>query len=466
MADDLKTKRTTAKAQFTRAERRLKEVVDNPDSMLLSTVVRRFDDMNSRWNAVQEAHDLYVATLPPPLEGETEGAFEEEAWIDELMDRFGVMELKVDHVIERLDKPKPQAQTQEDVKEVGAVAREVRASGTTAQYAVSADSAHLPAGDARGAATTMTTQSTTIPVVSVRTNTSMQSMGIPTTDHPLQICSPVSLQLERIKIEKFNGDMRKYPQFREQFELYVKPLCATVQLPLILRSHLEIEIREEVENVEDNMEALWRRLDLKYGNRSKYVDIILADIAKAPRGDGKTTLQLIKTVERAHRDLERIQAAEEMHNGTIISMIEKKLPEEMRSGWIREIASRTHERSSDRFHTLLQFMGEWRTMIEYDDAAIRRPSDRKGIVHHAMSPEHKPESCWIHTDSGGHPIWACKVFKGKSVQDRLTIVIQNNACQACLEIKCPGATDAHSCQKRFRCPVNGCNEAHNKLLHQ
>ena len=30
------------------------------------------------------------------------------------------------------------------------------------------------------------------------------------------------IQLERIKLDKFNGDIRKYPKFKEQFELYVK----------------------------------------------------------------------------------------------------------------------------------------------------------------------------------------------------------------------------------------------------
>ena len=77
------------------------------------------------------------------------------------------------------------------------------------------------------------------------------------------------MQLERIKLEKFNGDIRKYPKFKEQFELYIKPLCSSAQLPFVLKSHLIEEVREEVDNVDDDLGTLWSRLDKRYGNCGK-----------------------------------------------------------------------------------------------------------------------------------------------------------------------------------------------------
>ena len=68
--------------------------------------------------------------------------------------------------------------------------------------------------------------------------------------------------------------------------------------------------------------------------------MILADISRLPKGDEKTTLIMINTVEKAHRDLTRMHRASEMENGTILSMIEKRLPDDIRFDWIKLIAEK------------------------------------------------------------------------------------------------------------------------------
>ena len=94
---------------------------------------------------------------------------------------------------------------------------------------------------------------------------------------------PKLLELERLKLDKFCGDLRKYPTFRETFKLYVEPMVPESQLPFILRSSLEESVKIEVENIADDLNLLWKRLDEKYGSRSKYVDIILADLSKTTK---------------------------------------------------------------------------------------------------------------------------------------------------------------------------------------
>ena len=64
----------------------------------------------------------------------------------------------------------------------------------------------------------------------------------------------------------------------------------------ILRSYLNDDVKEEVDNLDDNLETLWQRLDKKYGNCGKLVDAILSDLSTIPKGDGKQTLEMIKTV--------------------------------------------------------------------------------------------------------------------------------------------------------------------------
>ena len=104
-------------------------------------------------------------------------------------------------------------------------------------------------------------------------------------------------------------------------------------------------------------------------------------------------------------------------------------------------------------------------MIEYDQAAIRQNTEKRGPTHFTRPRESKEkETCWIHSEN--HPIWVCKSFKAKPVSDRIALIQKHYACHAYLEIKCVGVANAENCRKKFRCSIEGCNEAHNKLLHQ
>ena len=108
-----------------------------------------------------------------------------------------------------------------------------------------------------------------------------------------------SVQLERMKFEPFNGEIRKYPKFKTEFQTYIKPLC----IPFVLRSYLKDEVKEEVENVVDDYEALWERLDAKYGDRGQLIDSIMAEVknlGECQNCNDEDTLKLIKTVEKAH----------------------------------------------------------------------------------------------------------------------------------------------------------------------
>lgn len=411
MAESLKAKRSRAKSQFTRCEKRLSDALADAESTPVATIERRYSELREKWNAVQEAHDAFEEAVE--AEAIEVGDADKEQWIDEIMQRFDSIEVKADAAIEERKR-----------SFCGAVPTEA-AFGKVGEMPSAGERLH----------------------------------------------SKSSVQLERIKLEMFDGDIRKYPKFREQFESYVKPLCTPSQLPFVLRSHLAEAVREEVDNIDDNLDTLWTRLDKKYGNLGKQVDAILDDISKAPKGDGKSALKMIHIVEKAYRDLTRMGRSSEMHNGTVLSMIEKKLPEEMRFEWIQAIAEKEDADSDLKFAMMLKLLGKWRVMIEYDHAAIRRVSEKKVLANHAVKSTEQvkdgrkeKESCWIHT-AERHPIWVCQVFKGMQPSERIQMAKDNNACLACLEVKCPGAGGASNCKKRFKCTVDGCKEAHNKLLH-
>ena len=415
--EGLKSRRTVTKSQFTRAEKQLVEALKKLDAMPVATLERRYADLNSKWSQAQDAHDEYVAAITDPTDAKAE-----EVWIEEVAERFYQIELLTDQAIQ--DKKR---QAECDAFKVEPV------EGSLSQPGGMQDQAAV-----------------------IKNSESPRS----------------SLQIERIKLEKFNGDIRKYPKFREQFELYVQPQCLTSQLPFVLRAHLTDDVKEDVDNEDDNMDTLWTRLDKKYGNRGKQVDAILADLAKAPKGGSQSTLQMIKVVEKAYRDLHRMSREAEMENGTMLSLIEKKLPEEIRFEWIEKIAEMTEEGPKEKLNIMLALLQKWKHMIEYDQSAIRKiPEKRLTSLHTSGSVRNKGpervnrEGCWIHT-AEKHPIWVCQAFKAKPVAERLELVKSNKACEACLEVKCPGSENPSLCKRKFKCTLEGCNKLHNRLLHQ
>ena len=86
--EEAKKRQTIAKGQFTRAVGLLRRVLDaESDESLLWTVEKRYAELKTRWNNVQEVHDEYVTFLADQNLIDTE-----EAWISELAERFDEIE--------------------------------------------------------------------------------------------------------------------------------------------------------------------------------------------------------------------------------------------------------------------------------------------------------------------------------------------------------------------------------------
>jgi len=62
----------------------------------------------------------------------------------------------------------------------------------------------------------------------------------------------------------------------------------------------------------------------------------------------------------------------------------------------------------------------------------------------------------------GHPLFKCKTFLSKNVEDRLKIVRDKGLCFNCLS----GKHLAARCKSTWACSVPGCGKKHSKLLHR
>lgn len=278
-----------------------------------------------------------------------------------------------------------------------------------------------------------------------------------------------ALKFQRIKFPTFDGHVRNYPKFKYEFNRYIKPMCSRNQLTFVLKSYLCESVRNDVENCDQDIEMMWHRLDTKYGTKQKLIDSIIVDIKRLPEENNSShaVLEMIRVVEAANNDLRCIECTSELNNSAILSIIEKRMNAKMQDEWV-QLAIKTPQ--SDKFETLISFLGSWKNRIEYQNEDIRKRDQRDDIhtsdknadinTSHGESAATKNRKCLIHRDCD-HPIWRCRVFKSMSVPERLQVVRSRHACSLCLDT---GHNDSE-CSKVIVCSHNGCHARHNILLH-
>ena len=130
-----------------------------------------------------------------------------------------------------------------------------------------------------------------------------------------------------------------------------------------------------VKNVDDDLKEMWRRLDDRYGRPSKLADVVMYDtkrIRPVRDGDDKRFIELVDIIERGYRDLSRVGIQQEISNTSTVSLIEEKLPKDIRREWSRMV-NRTDSTVDERnkFPCLLGYLLEQKRIIDYESMSIR-----------------------------------------------------------------------------------------------
>ena len=105
LIQEARKNRSTAKSQFTRAEKSLSDALATED-VSASTIERRFQELKIKWNNVQDAHDTYASLQ----EGQTDGGNGDPndnqwiQWIDELAERYDRIEVIADKRMDEITK--------------------------------------------------------------------------------------------------------------------------------------------------------------------------------------------------------------------------------------------------------------------------------------------------------------------------------------------------------------------------
>ena len=170
-----------------------------------------------------------------------------------------------------------------------------------------------------------------------------------------------NLRLEKIKMP------REYPRFRKDFEVQVMPSCSTA--PYTLHSCLCEGQLEVVRGVDDDIE-MWRHVDEMYGDPAKITDVIINSIQRVKaikEGEDKRFVEFVEIIESGYRDLLRLGLEKEITTTSSVSIIEKRLPADIRREWARLVSSDSSSvDKKNKFPGLLKFLLNQKRAIEYD----------------------------------------------------------------------------------------------------
>ena len=136
------------------------------------------------------------------------------------------------------------------------------------------------------------------------------------------------LQLEKIKMPSFHGNVRNYPQFKTDFQKQVIPSINAESAPYALRSCLGQEPADTVKSVDDDITAMWKRLDEKYGDPAKVADVVMCaihNIKPIREGENKKIRRIYQRHRRRLPRLEKIRSRERNNHNQFCEHNRKKI---------------------------------------------------------------------------------------------------------------------------------------------
>jgi len=266
----------------------------------------------------------------------------------------------------------------------------------------------------------------------------------------------LQMKLERMKLPTFDGLIREYPRFKADFSKHVMPMLKSDEsASYVLKSCLSKEPLEVVKNVDDDLQAMWDRLESKYGRSSLLIAEIMKEIKKLNSikdGDNKGFIKLVNTIEGCYRDLVRINKESEICNSTIVSLIEEKLPPVICNMWSLEVSDQnTKIDDSNLFPSLLEFLLKHRRAIEYRSSDLRTArvsfATTESVKHAVkkedivstptvapadISKEERSGGCWLHATTL-HDLSECRLWLSMTPEDRWDITTDYRVCWCCLK---------------------------------
>ena len=463
MADAAKKSRTYGKAKFTRYVNVL--LVNLDENKELEIIELLVNDVDNSWQEVEGKHHAYLALLSD-YEEETE-----DKWIEELenthrdarikylqrqrqtehskyVNRIDLMNMGLEERIGEIDK------CIKDKAAVGTIERELKLLdnrfeklqdqlNNVSQF-VDSDlkkkSLHIN--------NRMYTQVNEAAAAYIKAQKELEKQKIR------------KIKLDKIPLPKFDGNIRLNPKFKSDFEKLILPNVAEEEASFTLRQCLSKVALECVGACEDDVKVMLRKLDDKFGDSCKLVNVIVAEVRGLKRitanDDTKSLINMVNVIEKGYNDLKLFGLEREFCNATVTCEVESKLSHEVSLAWFRKVYDpKSMIDRNDKFQDLLEFL-----KVERDAREYGYFETTKRVNNSIKESNDIIKSCYIH-NSDNHTIGQCYGFLQKNNEERVAFVREKRGCWKCLG----QGHLAVECSKKEKCGTNGREKQHHPSLH-
>ena len=410
MLEDSRNRRRSAKAKFTRKFNEITKSIDEKKGM--DIVKRLYMELNEAWVNVEAKHDNFCTYL------NDEDCIKEEPWIEELQERFVLAtekQLSYEKNIKamedaakyqqqqkdleqrehsKLERDKEQMKIKRDMKETlfNQIKDDVNAS---LEKEYEDEAPHVMSGIFTKARKELNTafseckeandkymeylqkqediafEMAWMKTVQRRYNKITDELEKRIASSERRKQESCGIRMEKVKLPTFDGNLRNYARFKSDFQKQVQPNLSKDAAPYTLRSCLAKEPLNVVKSVDDDLEKMWERLDEKYADPAKITDVIINTIQNfktIKENDNKKFIEFVNVIEDSYRDLVNLGLEKEITTTSSVSVIEKKLPPDIKREWAKLITSSSSAEKTNKFPSLLKFLINQKKAMEYDGA--------------------------------------------------------------------------------------------------
>ncbi|XP_034195324.2 uncharacterized protein LOC117611487 [Osmia lignaria lignaria] len=277
----------------------------------------------------------------------------------------------------------------------------------------------------------------------------------------------LSVKLPRVELPKFSGDYTEWENFRDLFQSLVGSNDA---LPKVQKWHyLKLSLIGEasllLKNVSTsaaNYEAAWKLLTDRYANERALITAHLKMLFDSPP-IGSAVLSDLKSLRDRSRAaltaLKNMARPVEYWDDVLVFHFVRKLDKESHREW--ELRMGEEE--------LFPSLADWEAFLnvrirtleslasscgEGYSACKNKSAPIKTVKAHLNASETKCVAC-----GADHALFRCDVFRGQSVEQRLSLAREHHRCFNCLQ---KGHLPA-ACPSKRACSI--CKGKHHSLLH-
>ncbi|XP_054089198.1 uncharacterized protein LOC128922505 [Zeugodacus cucurbitae] len=276
-----------------------------------------------------------------------------------------------------------------------------------------------------------------------------------------------NLELEKLKIPAFYGDIKEWANFYNVFQdmVHNNEQLSSSEKMLRLRLSLKGEAARLIQHLQvstRNYEAAWSLLKQRYDNKrilfTTQWDRIL-DQPNINSDNAESVRQLLDTTNECLNAIESLGISTEEADPFIARIIVRKLDKEGLKLY-EQTVKKTRE---------IQQLSDIRDLLDQHFQTLKAVADKERVYSHRKQymfkaddtvtyPRQQNKQMCVYCKIVGHTLAQCKRFRSISTNDRLKYVKDNKICHRCLNHKW-----AEICYCKINC--KRCSRNHHDILH-